>query len=332
MHSELWDTDAWVSPSQEADVKARVRKRVRAIKRWRKVPPTVTALLVAALAFQALPPGASPTSLRVAGEGADEVATEGPPAESPSSTTSTTGSTTTTTRPWSPLKDGVTVDGPVPSRLETGAPPPQVRPRTPGEPLLTDPSGDARYRTCEDCPEALARTGPVESGIDLVSFDARCTSKAAIFRTEVADLDGFVDGDADELKHLILMGWEDGPSGRESMTNSHRDGGLELLVTRPRRTGGISFSGTVVMFADEDGATSKRGDIAGVTGRVEGNAIDIVVPFDAWAATAESLYPGRARPGPGARTVNPYVATRHDGGPAVDEMSKFESWAFSLCS
>jgi hypothetical protein len=316
--SEPWNVNEWHSPSLEEDVKTRVRRRAKAIQRWRRVPPMVAVVLVAALVVPQLPETQSTSTVRVAGEGTDggAVAESAPEDEADSSSpssTSTSSTTTTTDR-----RIGVTLDEPVTVESHVGGAPPRIVDRTPGKPLVVDETGDSWDRDCGDpfCPEPLysrdVREKRPQPALDLVSVDVRCAAKVVAVRVALLDPDAVSEGSPRNLTYVAAFAWDDGPSGTFSPTPQQRDGWVEILFTRSMETGELTTEVTVGMFADETTPALKKTPIAGARGRIEGGSLVAEWSFDAWAAAAEATYSGRSTPAPGTIIKPPYATSRKD--------------------
>lgn len=311
MRTDLWDTDEWLSPSPEDEVRARIRRRARSLGRRRTLPALAALLLAGTMALQQLPGTEQSSYLRVTGEGEQESgeapsqdeaqATEEEAAGTTTSSSTTTSSTTTTTH-RSP-RTGIEVGG-IGAGIY-GPPPTEIVQRDGDEPLFSDDAGDARYHTgCADepCPDGadLDEDSRSQPAVDFLTGDVRCTDKA--MRLSFTLLDPDAPFDANSLGHRVdwvsfdtAMWFDDGTA---------QGGHVKIELARKVATGELSVRQAYVSVPNEYGTgTGGNIDPRHINPRFVGRALVVDVLWEALAAATEASQPGRRPPGPGTEFI-----------------------------
>lgn len=176
-------TTDWPSPTPEEQVRARVGRRTRVLRRRRAVPLTGIPIMAAALVAALVLPDAGTRLSTEHGPADDSGAAESTTTTTPSSTTSTTSDPNRIVVSEDPAVYATPPDyvyargvGKVPDRPE-----PSPTPAT-AHPLLTDPRGDSFYDTEE------GKYDRYEAAIDITAFDVTADDTSVTVRIHVPDL------------------------------------------------------------------------------------------------------------------------------------------------
>ena len=309
MRTDLWDTDEWVSPSPEDEVRARVRRRARSLSRRRTVPMFAVLLLAAMMAIQQLPSTQSSSYVRVTGEGEHEEGRAEEPSASDEEAAEdqhevAAGTTTSSTTTTSSLPRRIDIEEPINAGVGFEPASPYLAEREDEGPLFVDPEGDAFYNS--QCPwdtcggTTLDDTTPSQPAFDFTATDIRCTDKAMRLSLTLVDPDDVPD--ANSRGHRVRSIWFN--TGIWFDDGTANGGSIVINLARDVSTRALSVRQAYLSTGDEAGTgTGQDLPAESVVVRQVGRSLVVDVQWDALSAATRASRPDRRPPGPGTAFV-----------------------------